>query len=240
MNANKFKVFVDFDGTITKVDVGEAIFREFGNAAETDIIVADLLNGKITARKCWELLFATIKEINIVKLDEFIDQMNIEPTFHKFFKYCLENEIEMFVLSDGFDYYIQRIFKKENLNHIKIFANSLIITEKKEMIPSFPYFDVDCQTSANCKRNHVLNNSCDEEFTVYVGDGNSDKYSTQFCDFIFAKDDLLKYCEKERITFFPFDNFEDVITRLDSLRSKKKLKKRYQAELKRREIYLQE
>src|SRR3989337_4129320 len=240
MNVNKFKVFVDFDGTITKVDVGEAIFRAFGNAVETNIIVADLLSGKITARMCWELLFATIKNINLAKLNNFIDQMNIDPTFNQFHKYCLENEIELFVLSDGFDYYIKRIFKKAKLNNFNIFANSLIINDKNEMIPAFPYFDIDCQTSANCKRNHILNNSGDEEFTVYIGDGNSDRYSTQFCDFIFAKDDLLKYCEKERITFFPFNNFEDVITRLDSLRSKKRLKKRYQAELKRREIYLQE
>ncbi|OGU38198.1 MAG: 2-hydroxy-3-keto-5-methylthiopentenyl-1-phosphate phosphatase [Ignavibacteria bacterium GWA2_36_19] len=240
MNVNKFKVFVDFDGTITKVDVGEAIFRAFGNAVETNIIVADLLSGKITARMCWELLFATIKNINLAKLNNFIDQMNIDPTFNQFHKYCLENEIEIFVLSDGFDYYIKRIFKKAKLNNLNIFANSLIINDKNEMIPAFPYFDIDCQTSANCKRNHILNNSGDEEFTVYIGDGNSDKYSTQFCDFIFAKDDLLKFCEKERITFFPFNNFEDVITRLDLLKSKKRLKKRYQAELKRKEIYLQE
>ncbi|OGU50842.1 MAG: 2-hydroxy-3-keto-5-methylthiopentenyl-1-phosphate phosphatase [Ignavibacteria bacterium GWC2_35_8] len=240
MNVNKFKVFVDFDGTITKVDVGEAIFRAFGNAVETNIIVADLLSSKITARMCWELLFATIKNINLAKLNNFIDQMNIDPTFNQFHKYCLENEIELFVLSDGFDYYIKRIFKKAKLNNLNIFANSLIINDKNEMIPAFPYFDIDCQTSANCKRNHILNNSGDEEFTVYIGDGNSDKYSTQFCDFIFAKDDLLKFCEKERITFFPFNNFEDVITRLDLLKSKKRLKKRYQAELKRKEIYLQE
>jgi 2-hydroxy-3-keto-5-methylthiopentenyl-1-phosphate phosphatase len=240
MYTNKFKVFVDFDGTITKADVGEAIFREFGNAAATDTIVADLLSGKITARGCWELLFKTIERIDVGKLDEFIERMEIDQTFHQFHKYCLENEIEMYVLSDGFDYYINRIFKREDLNHVKIFANNLIINDKNEMIPSFPFFDIDCQTSANCKRNHVLNNSSDDEFTAYIGDGNSDKYSAQFCDFIFAKDDLLKYCEKERITFFPFSNFGEVITRLDSLKSKKRLKKRYQAELKRREIYLQE
>jgi len=240
MSTNRFKVFVDFDGTITEFDVGEAIFREFGSAAETDIIVADLLNSKITARKCWELLFATIKQIDVDKFDEFIDRMNIDPTFHQFHKYCSDNEIDIFVLSDGFDYYINRILKKENLNHVKLFANNLIINEKNEFVPFFPYFDIECQTSANCKRNHILDNSGEEEFTVYIGDGNSDKYSTQFCDFIFAKDDLLKYCEKERITFFPFKNFEDIIVRLDSLRTKKRLKKRYQAELKRKEIYLQE
>lgn len=240
MNVNKFKLFVDFDRTITSLDVGEAIFREFGDASETDKIVDDLITEKITARTCWELLFATIKKVDIERLDQFIDKMRIDPTFHQLHKYCLENEIGLFVLSDGFDYYIHRIFKNENLNHIKIFTNNLIVNEKNEMIPSFPYFDIECQTSANCKRNHIINNSSDEEFTAYVGDGNSDKYCAQFCDFIFAKDDLLKYCEKERISYFPFNNFEDVITRLETLRVKKRLKKRYQAELKRRETYLQE
>jgi len=240
MDLSTFKIFVDFDGTITRQDVGDALFRKFGDPVETDRIVANLLNGKITARKCWELLFATVNKINKLELDSFVDKMEVDQTFHQFHTYCLENKIEMFVLSDGFDYYINRIFKKENLNHVKIFANNLIINANNELIPSFPYFDLDCQTSANCKRNHILNNSGDDDYTVYIGDGNSDKYSTQFCDFIFAKNDLLKHCEKERITYFPFCNFNDVITRLEALKLKKRLRKRHQAELKRREVYLQE
>ena len=80
----------------------------------------------------------------------------------------------------------------------------------------------------------LLNNSGDEEFTVYIGDGNSDKYSTQFCDFIFAKDDLLKYCEKERITFFPFNNFEDVITRLELFKIKKTIKEKISSRIKKK------
>jgi 2,3-diketo-5-methylthio-1-phosphopentane phosphatase len=240
MELTKFKIFVDFDGTITRQDVGDAIFREFGNAANTDKIITALLSGEITARKCWELLFSTVSNIDKNKLDSFIDRIEIDQTYRKFQDYCSSNAIESFVLSDGFDYYINRIFRKENLKQQKVFANHLIINEKNELIPSFPYFDIDCQTSANCKRNHILNNSLDEDFTVYIGDGNSDKYSTQFCDFVFAKDDLLKYCEKERITFFPFANFKDIITRLESLKLKKRLKKRHQAELKRKEIYLQE
>ena len=240
MDNNKLKIFVDFDGTITKIDVGEAIFREFGDSIKAEKIVADLLTDKITARECWDLLFATIPKINSDKLNKFLDSIFVDPTFHKFHNYCNDKGIDFFVLSDGFDYYINRIFAKENLSNIKIFANKLTISEENQFEPAFPYFDVDCQTSANCKRNHIINNSGDDEFTVYIGDGNSDKYSTQFCDFIFAKDDLLKYCEKERITFFPFRNFEDVINRLETLRIKKRLKKRHQAELKRKEIYSQE
>ena len=179
MSTNKFKVFVDFDGTITRQDVGEAIFREFGDAIKTDLIVTDLLADKITARKCWELLFATIDQIDVIKLDEFINQIEIDSTFHRFHEYCIENEIEMFVLSDGFDYYINRIFKRENLNHVKIFANNLTIDNKNRLVPSFPYFDVECQTSANCKRNHILNNSGDEEFTIYIDKPKSRKQLIQ-------------------------------------------------------------
>ena len=35
-----FKIFVDFDGTITKTDVGEALFLVFGDADEAQALVA--------------------------------------------------------------------------------------------------------------------------------------------------------------------------------------------------------
>ena len=66
----------------------------------------------------------------------------------------------------------------------------------------------------------------------------SDNDAIQYVDFIFAKNDLLKYCEVNRITYFPFNNFDDVISRLDELSAKKRLKKRHQAELKRREAFM--
>jgi len=75
---------------------------------------------------------------------------------------------------------------------------------------------------------------------VFIGNGNSDKNAAEFCDFIFAKNELLKFCEKERITYFPFNNFTDVIQKLTKLKNRKRLKKRHQAELKRRQAYLME
>lgn len=240
MDLSKLKVFVDFDGTITKEDVGEAIFRNFGNEAFTQKVVDDLLNESITARECWNLLFSSIDKVNKIDFDNFIDTIEIDPTFVKFRSYCSENNIEMFILSDGFDYYIYRIFNREGINNLKIFANHLVFDEDNRLIPSYPYFDIHCKTSANCKRNHILNNSADDEYTVYIGDGNSDKYSTEFCDLIFAKGDLLKHCEKARISYFPFNNFDDILSRIESIRNKKRLKKRYQAVLKRIEAYRNE
>ena len=234
----EFKIFIDFDGTITTTDVGEAIFREFGEAEKVNKIIEDLLNDRISAKESWIGLCNSVESINKKELDDFIDQVEIDSTFTDFINFCKENEIDHYILSDGFDYYLERILSREKIS-TEYFANALSFSDDK-LIPSFPYLDFDFLSSANCKRNHIINHSSDDDYTVFIGDGNSDKCTVPYCDFIFAKGDLLKFCEKERISYFPFNNFDDVKQIMIKLLSKKRLKKRHQAELKRREAYMQE
>lgn len=236
---HNFKIFVDFDGTITKRDVGDAMFLEFGNKEKTETIIDDLLAGRISAKDTWLRLCSSIDSADEQEMGRFVETIAIDPTFHGFVEFCNKNNFDLYILSDGFDFYINRILKREKLDHLKVFCNKLEIKENK-LIPSFPHYDASCFTSANCKQNHVISNSSDDDFTVYIGDGNSDKHPAQFCDFIFAKHGLLKYCEMERITFFPYASFDDVIKRLEELGNKKRLKKRHQAELKRKERYMVE
>ena len=235
-----FKIFVDFDGTITRQDTGDAIFTKFGHSDTVNQIIKDLLSDQISAKDCWLKLCNSVDQIDQKELDDFILKMEVDQTFHKFVEYCNKQNFKLFILSDGFDYYINLILKREKLEYLPVYSNELSINEKNKLIPSFPFYDSGCSSSANCKRNHIINNSADDEYTVFIGDGNSDKYTIHFCDFIFAKDDLLKYCERERISYFPFNNFDDVIGKMEVLRQKKRLKKRYQAELKRKNVYTQE
>lgn len=238
MIKGRFKIFLDFDGTITQNDVGEEIFRKFLDKDVANEIVENLLNDKISSRECWEKLCKATPAIEKQALDSFILLQEVEPTLHRFIEFCDKNNLELFVLSDGFDYYIDQILKRENLTHLKVYSNKLILDEKGKLIPSFPFYNSDCKSTANCKRNHIIDNSGEEDFTVFIGDGNSDKDPIQYVDFIFAKKDLLKYCEVNRITYFSFKDFDDVIERLTELGSRKRLKKRHQAELKRREIFM--
>ncbi|MCK7516368.1 MAG: hypothetical protein MZV64_00875 [Ignavibacteriales bacterium] len=125
----------------------------------------------------------------------------------------------MVVLSDGFDYYIDRLFNKAGLSGLKYYSNKLFVDDKGILKAEYPYFDVDSPTSANCKKNHIINHSSDDDYTVYIGDGNSDKEAAQYCDFIFAKDGLARFCSMERISFYPFKNFNEVqnkINRVDA------------------------
>jgi 2,3-diketo-5-methylthio-1-phosphopentane phosphatase len=235
-----FKIFTDFDGTITNVDVGDSAFRKFGEQDKVNKIITKLLNDEISAKESWESLCSSVGRISKIEFDRFVDSIEIDQTFHSFVDYCRTNNIDLYVLSDGFDYYIERIFKNENIAGVKVYSNKLEFSSEGKLIPSFPYLDAEWTTSANCKRNHIISHSGDSDYTIFIGDGNSDKYTAQFCDFIFAKDDLLKFCERERITYFPFKDFQDIILKIDQLASKKRLKKRHQAELKRKEAYMTE
>ena len=240
MMKRTLKVFVDFDGTITLEDVGEAIFKKFGETEKVRRIIEDLLSDKISSRQCWDELCDSVDNINKAELDEFIDLLDVDPTFIPFVKFCSENKIDMVVLSDGFDYYIDRLFNKAGLSGLKYYSNKLFVDDKGILKAEYPYFDVDSPTSANCKKNHIINHSSDDEYTVYIGDGNSDKEAAQFCDFIFAKDGLARFCSMERISFYPFRDFNEVQNKLTELMLKKNLRKRHQAQLKRKSAYMAE
>ena len=240
MQNKEFKVFIDFDGTITKKDVGEEIFLKFGKTTEVKNIIEDLLTDKISSKECWVKLCESANPINQKELNKFILNFEIDISFNTFINYCKEKKIKNYILSDGFDYYINMILEKEKINDVKVFANKLSIDSAGFLQPTFPYYDSQFKSSANCKRNHIIENSGDDEYTVFIGDGNSDKETIEYCDFIFAKNDLLRHCEMQRITFFPFKNFNDVIKKIDELYKRKRLKKTHRAQLKRQQAYINE
>lgn len=240
MMKRTIKVFVDFDGTITFEDVGEAIFNKFGETEKVGKIIEDLLSDKISSRQCWDDLCNSVDAVNKAELNEFIDKLDVDPSFITFVKFCSENKIDMVVLSDGFDYYIDRLFNKAGLTGLKYYSNKLFVTEKGILRAEYPFFDVNSPTSANCKKNHIINHSDDDDYTVYIGDGNSDKDAAQYCDFIFAKDGLARFCSMEKISFYPFENFDEVQNKLAELILRKNLRKRHQAQLKRKSAYLAE
>ena len=239
LTERNFKIFVDFDGTITTQDIGEAMFLKFGDTIRANEIIEDWIEQKINARESWQLLCNTVKNFEIKQFENFLVDMKIDSTFKIFNEYCLSNKFEMRILSDGLDLYIERIMNREDLDDIEVFSNKLLFGSNNELIPVFPHTDSECNRCANCKRNHILNFSSEDEYSVYIGDGWSDVCPAQYCDFIFAKNSLLKYCESNRITYFPYNDFNDVIIKLDQLKQKKRLKKSYQAELKRKEVYKQ-
>lgn len=231
------KVFIDFDGTITKKDVGANIFLEFGDREAAYEIIYGFRDGKLTATETWDGLLKTIKEPVEEKIREFVSGFEIDDHFKDFLGFLREREIEFFVISDGFKFYIDSIFKREGIE-APFFSNDLkFVDGGLELV--YPYTDEHCTKCANCKRNHVVSLSGDHEYSVFIGNGSSDVCAALHCDYIFAKESLLKYCELNRVSYYPYRDFRDVQARLTELLGKKRLKKRHQAELLRKKLYMQ-
>jgi 2-hydroxy-3-keto-5-methylthiopentenyl-1-phosphate phosphatase len=233
------KIYIDFDGTITQTDIGEHMFLKFGDPKKSQSIINEWIARKINSKTVWIELCKTVKNFREAEFDNFLETIEIDPYFIEFVEYCKVKEFPIVILSDGLDYYIKKVSKKFNFENLTLFSNKLSFDEDNNLIPTFPFTDEECIECANCKRNHILNSSNEEDITIYIGDGYSDTCAAEHCDFIFAKRSLLKYCEKNRVPYYPFNTFEDVQKIVDQLSNKKRIKKRNHASLKRRDAFMQ-
>jgi len=238
LKTQKVKIFCDFDGTITTKDVGENMFLEFGDSEKAYSIFKSWVRKEIDSAQEWMALLDLVKDLKEDDFNKFLSTIEIRYGFAEFVQFCSENDLEITILSDGMDFYIKKILADNGFAHLKFYANSLVFDENGLKV-AFPFTDEECKECANCKRNHIIENSSDEDITIYIGDGYSDTCPVQFVDYVFAKKTLLKFCEKERISFYPFKNFKDIIAIISKLLEKNQLKKRHQAELKRKAVYAQ-
>ena len=201
-------VLVDFDGTITKNDVGALLFKTFSKA-ESRKIVSLWLKGEINSKECLKRECELIR-ISRSELKRFALSQKIDGKFPAFVDLCNREKIALAILSDGLDYYIKLILEKYGLGKLPFYSN-LLKFEGRKLKPEFPYFDRGCGRCGNCKRYHLKNLKRPNQKVVYIGDGLSDKCAVTEADFVFAKDDLRRFCEKEDIKHYPFHDFGDII-----------------------------
>ena len=238
---SKLTVFCDFDGTVAKKDVGRELFSHFlGSQAEE--IAGRYRDDLITARECLLSQAELMKDATTEEIVTFVDQFEIDVHFVAFREFCDQRGIPLAILSDGLDFYVERILARNGVGDCSYLANHLEFTvtgNKVRLEVTFPYTDSECQFCGNCKRDHMLTRSSDVDVIVYIGDGISDRCPVRYADIVFAKRDLIKYCQQENISYFEFSTFRDVQQRLEQLLSKKRIKKRREAEMARRDVFMQ-
>jgi len=235
------RVYCDFDGTVASSDVGDLLFRTL--AGEKAIaIVRRYLDGEINARECLQQECAAVGHATPAMVERFLDGLRLDPAFPDFVRFCDERNVPLIILSDGLDFYVSRLLERNGLQHLRWYANHLDFVpegDRIRLVPSFPYRDAECEQCANCKRNHLLTTSGDDDIIVYVGDGISDRCPVRYADVVFAKKRLVRYCQEQNVTYHEYSTFADVRRRLEELMQRKRMKKRRVAEMARREVFLQ-
>ncbi len=236
------RVFCDFDGTVSPEDVGNRLFSTFGGYA-ADEIVREYLAGRINARECLRRECGAIGNVEEKDLLAFVDGFDLDPHFPRFVDFCGSRDIFIAILSDGLDFYVERLLAKHRLSHIPFFANHADFVRKDgktTLVPSFPYRDEHCDQCGNCKRNHLATLSADDDRIVYVGDGISDRCAVRYADLVFAKRSLIGYCQEQNISYFAYEDFEEVRRRMEEILMKKRIKVRREAAMARRDLFMAE
>jgi len=210
----KTAVFCDFDGTITRRDVGYNIFHHF-SGGKNDALLPDWKARRMTTRECL-LREAAMVKAPAEEIYRFIDQFEIDPGFGGFIDLCRRNDSPVFVASDGLDFYIEYILKKHGLGEMGLKTN-IGRPENGGLTVEFPHENKSCSHCGVCKGERIrqFREETGGAFqVVFVGDGYSDSCATGEADLIFAKKDLQRYCLAHNIAYLKYDDFYDVSRQL--------------------------
>jgi len=202
-----FELFIDFDGTIATVDVGNRFFTTFCGGKNHEL-VERWIRREVTSIECLkgEAALITASRSELV---DFSHQFEIDDGFHRIHEICNEYEIPIRIVSDGLNIYIEEIMKKYGYADIPVYANEAVF-ENGRVDVRFPHIDYSCGHCGNCKGGaiHTLLSPGNE--SIFVGDGYSDLCAIGEADYLFAKGDLADYLRRNNGTFLPFKTLHEV------------------------------
>lgn len=215
-------IFCDFDDTITRSNVTDTVLEKFADPLWRDI-QEDWLAGKLGAREVLQKQMPLITA-RPEELDEVIDSIEVDPFFGDFAALCAREDYSLYILSDGFDYWIEKILRRAlSASHgptrkMPVFSCGLNLEGNKAAI-SFPYFPQGCvHGCATCKPALFEQLKKNADKAVVIGDGLSDLLLAKGADLVMAKNGLREYCEKEGIASRPFSDFRDVVQIIKKLK----------------------
>ena len=204
-----FCILSDFDGTISKKD---GLYTFISNYAQGDWerIEQDWVEGKIDSKECLIEEFKLIPNLSEELISNFIETLGIDEYFAEFYKYTLEHNIDFYVVSDGIDYFIDRVLNKYGLCDLKIISNHGEFRGKNFEI-TFPNDNPNCINNAGTCKCAVLKNLREHYKKIYyIGDGVSDYCVSDKSDILFAKSRLAKYSTENNIKYTEYKNFNDI------------------------------
>jgi HAD superfamily phosphoserine phosphatase-like hydrolase len=222
-------------------DIGEEFFRTFAGES-VDALVDKLLRGDINSQQWLRRMCNAIPSMNRGIFETYVEPFVADPYFSSFVQFAEERSAAVTVVSDGLDAYVERVLSKAGLSRIPFFANHaefVTVNGMPKLSVSFPHTDAECTSCGNCKRNHMLSQSADEDIVVYVGDGFSDRCPVNYADIVFAKRHLIKHCQQQNITYHEFQNFGDVQKKLEEVLQRKHIRYRREAAMARRDVFMQ-
>ncbi len=210
---NKIKTLIqfDFDGTITIDDISYGILDKY--ADKSWLTWADKYHrGEINVGEFNSRVFCMVKQNKETLMEYTRQHSKLRPGFKELLDYCNNKGIEVAIVSNGLDFYIDAVLNEMGLKNILTYSgksefgnNGITVRyigpSGKEMMYGFK----EAYTKLFKQQGYQI---------YYVGNGISDIPAARLSDRIFARDDLLTHCREANLECIPFDDFKDIIKSL--------------------------
>jgi 2,3-diketo-5-methylthio-1-phosphopentane phosphatase len=210
-------VFCDFDGTFSVQDVGATLARIHAGDRRP-AVWARYERGEITA---WDYNLEILDRLPLpqAELEAFLRTIELDAGAEQLIAWCRKHEVPFRVLSDGFDYNLNRLQVLHGVRFAYA-ANHLRYQDERWRIASgHPNPACGCGTGT-CKRGRIEAFRSDHPGAtlVHIGNGRvSDLCGALAADVAFAKDSLAVALSERDVAFEPFQTLCDVIPHLERL-----------------------
>lgn len=206
-------VLVDYDGTISQVDVSEQLLTRFLARDwhdDDDEYDAGLIGSRTFFGRQMPKFEGRYEEVVA-----FAGAQPHDPGFARFVRAAGALGVPVEVVSDGLGFFIAPALESLGVPHVPVVTAQTIFDGSRARM-AFPNGNPDCLVCGTCKRQRVLAHQAAGRTVVFIGDGESDRYAAAYSDVIFAKQDLISLCGKEGWPFIEWHDFAEIQDWLES------------------------
>ena len=204
----------DFDGTITEEDVSFMLLDAFAGGNWRQIF-SQYQEGKITVGDFNTRAFSMVSADRQTLIEYMKGKIRVRKGFHGLVDYCRRKGVRLVIVSNGLDFYIEKILGDIGQGDIEVFAAQ---TRFHPDCLKVQYIGPDGNPLESDFKETYVNLFLAEGYRViYIGNGASDVSPARRSHHVFATGDLLARFKKAGLNCTPFTDFNEVIKGIEGL-----------------------
>jgi 2,3-diketo-5-methylthio-1-phosphopentane phosphatase len=206
----RLHVFVDFDGTISEPDTIRFLTECLGAGPEFYAENGRLLRAReISLRDSVSRCIASVRVPPAEALARVRQEVRVDPGFAPLARWCAARGVPLTIVSAGFEEIIEALVPRAEFPGVEVLANRFRPGTWECVFRDDTVFGHD--KAAVVRAAHAAG-----RWTVFAGDGSSDREPAEVADEVFAKPGrpLAEHCRAQGIPFVAYDSLAEVLASL--------------------------
>ena len=210
----KTLVQCDFDGTVTEEDVSFLLLDAFASG-DWKHLLRQYQEGKITVGQFNREAFTMVTADKQTLLRRVKDEVKVRTGFHELVAFCRRRGFRLVIVSNGLDFYIEKILGDIGMGEIEVFAAQTHFSPRGLEVQ---YIGPDgSRLDSDFKEAYVDLFLGEGYQIIYMGNGSSDISPARQCHYVFATGVLLAHCKQTNLDCIPLTDFREVVRVMERL-----------------------